>query len=219
MQLYSLSFSPYAARCRIQVLHKKLPVEIVPPPGGLRSAELKAKNPTGKIPVLDLGDRTLAESWSIMEYLESQFAAQVPMLPRDEFARGRVRELVRYADLYLAMSVVPMFRALRGAATADEVTAALAQQDEQLAVVEALLGRKKEFGIEPLDLADAALIPLVYYSIVLTRHFGQRDALVGRTALSAWWQRVKPVPAAAQVLGEIEGGLKAAIPVLVPSRG
>lgn len=215
MHLYSIPFSPYAARCRIQIHHKGLPVQIVPPPGGLRSAELKAKNPTGKIPVLDLGDRRLAESWSIMEYLESRFPAPVPMLPADEFARARVRELVRYADLYLALSVVPMFRALRGAATPDEVAAALAQQDEQLAIVDALLARKKDFGIEPLDLADAALVPLVYYSIVLTRHFGKREALAGRAALTAWWTRVKAVPAAATVLGEIEAGLRQAIPVLV----
>ena len=89
MQLYSLSFSPYASRCRIYIHHKNLPVAIVAPPGGLGSAQLKAKNPIGKIPVLDLGERAIAESWTIMEYLESQHPAQ-PMWPADEFGRPRI---------------------------------------------------------------------------------------------------------------------------------
>lgn len=216
MQLYSIPFSPYASRCRVQVFHKQLPVEIVPPPGGLRSAELKAKNPLGQIPVLDLGDRALAESWAIMEYLESQFPTPVPMLPADEFGRARVRELVRFCDLSLAMSIVPMFRALRGAATQEQVTEALSMQETQLATLETLLARKPEFAIAPLDLADAALAPVVYYAIALARHFGKREALARLPAASAWWDRVRAVPAVARVLGEIEAGLKAAIPVLVP---
>ena len=218
MQLYSLSFSPYAARCRIYIHHKGLPVEIVAPPGGLGSAQLKAKNPTGKIPVLDLGDKALAESWAIMEYLESTNPAK-PLWPADEFGRARVRELVRYVDLYLAMSIVPMFRALRGAATPEQVTEALTQQDGQLATLELLLARKdQEFAIKPLDMADAALIPVIYYSILLTRHFGKREALAKFPVTAAWWQRVSAVPAAAKVLGEMEAGLKQAIPVLVEGR-
>ncbi len=47
MQLYSAAISPYAARCRIQIRHKTLPVEIVPVPGGMGSDTVKAKNPTG----------------------------------------------------------------------------------------------------------------------------------------------------------------------------
>lgn len=218
MQLYSLSFSPYASRCRIYIRHKGLPVEIVAPPGGLGSAQLKAKNPLGKIPVLDLGDRALAESWAIMEFLESRHP-DAPMWPADDFARARVRELVRFCDLHLALTVVPMFRALRGAATAEQVREALVQQDAQLAILEALLARKPEFAVAPLDMADCALLPVVYYSILLTRHFGRREALASLPVTSAWWHRASAVPAAAHVLGEIEAGLRQAIPVLVANPG
>lgn len=218
MQLYSVSFSPYASRCRIQIFHKGLPVEIVAPPGGLRSAELKAKNPLGQIPVLDLGDKTLAESWVIMEYLEATHPARVPMMPADEFGKARVRELVRFCDLQLSQSIVPMFRALRGMAGPEQVTEALKQQDVHLATLETVLARKPKFAVPPLDLADAALLPSVYYSILLTRHFGQREALASLPVSRSWWERASAVPAAAKVLSEMEAGLAAAIPVLVEKK-
>ena len=105
MKLYSLAFSPYASRCRIQVFHKNLGVEIVAPPGGLGSSELRARNPIGKVPVLDLGDQSLAESAAIMEYLEARFP-ETPMRPSDPLEAARLTELVRFTDLYLATLIV-----------------------------------------------------------------------------------------------------------------
>ena len=212
MQLYSASFSPYAARCRIQIHHKQLPVEIVAPPGGLGSAQLKGKNAIGKIPVLDLGDRALAESWAIMDYLETSFAQQTAMRPADLFAAAKQQELVRFIDLQLAPAMFPMFRALRGAAGPEAVTEALAALKTQMQILEALLAPKNS-GL-PLDLADAALLPIVWYARLLARHFGRCDCLEGLAATQAWWQRASAVPAAQRVLGEMETGLRAAIPVL-----
>ena len=59
MKLYSSPFSPYAARVRAQIRLKNLPIAIEPPPGGLRTAEYRAVNPTGKVPalLLELPDR------------------------------------------------------------------------------------------------------------------------------------------------------------------
>lgn len=211
MQLYSSSFSPYASRCRIQIHHKKLPVEIVAPPGGLGSAQLKAKNPIGKIPVLDLGDRALAESWAIMEYLETRFPTP-PMRPADAFEAARLQELVRFTDLNLATAMFPMFRALRAAVGPEVVTEALAGLATQLRVLEQLLSRKNS-GLE-LDLADAALLPVLYYARILARHFGKTDCLAALPVTTQWWRQASAVPAAAQVLDEIETGLRAAIPTV-----
>lgn len=219
MQLYSSAFSPYASRCRIHIHHKQLPVEIVPPPGGLGSAQLKGKNAIGKIPVLvmssDGGDKALAESWAIMEYLETRFAQQAPMRPADAFDAAKQQELVRFTDLQLATAMFPMFRALRGAAGPEAVAEALTGLKTQMQILEALLAQKNS-GL-PLDLADAALLPIVWYARVLVRHFGKSDCLEGLPLTQAWWQRASAVPAAAKVLGEMEAGLRAAIPVLFPS--
>lgn len=210
MQLYSSPISPYAARCRIQILHKQLPVEIVPPPGGMRSADVLAKNPVGKIPVLDLGDTALAESWSIMEYLEARFP-QPPMRPADALAAAQQSALVRFVDIQLAPAMFPLFRALRGGVSPEAVAEALTQMDTQLAVLDALLARRPASSF---DLADAALLPVIWYGRVLVRHFGQRDLLAGAPAVQAWWARASAVPAAATVLAEMENGLRAMLPQL-----
>jgi glutathione S-transferase len=204
MQLYSSAFSPYAARCRIQIHHKQLPVEIVPPPGGLGSAELKRRNPIGKIPVLDLGDRALAESWAIMAYLEARHPTP-PMQPADAFAQAKLQELVRFTDLYLATAMFPLFRALRGSVDAEGVSEALKALHTQLQVLEQLLVAR------PMD---AALLPVVWYARILGHHFAGRDALAGLPATQAWWQRSCAVPAAAKVLAEMEAGLRTAIPAV-----
>lgn len=213
MQLYSSAFSPYAARCRIQIHHKGLPVEITGAPGGLGSAALKAKNPIGKIPVLDLGDRALAESGAILDYLETRFP-EPTMRPADAFEAAKLQELIRFTDIQLAPAMFPMFRALRGAAGPEAVAEALTGLAAQLQILEALLARKTETATLSLDLADAALLPVLWYARLLAKHFGKTDSLAGLPATQAWWQRASAVPAATRVLSEMEAGLKAAIPVL-----
>lgn len=210
MQLYSSDLSPYSARVRMQIHHKNLPIEILPPPGGLGSAQLKAMNPTGRIPVLDLGDTTLAESWAIMEFLEARFP-NPSMLASDPVALARQRELVRFYDLHLAPTIFPMFRALRGTANADAVAEALKSLQVQLQALDQFVVRR---GAAPFDLTDIALLPILWYSRALARHFGQPDCIAGFPAIVAWWKHASAVPAAAKVLAEMERALRTAMPAL-----
>ncbi|HEY1077072.1 MAG TPA: glutathione S-transferase [Fontimonas sp.] len=212
MQLYNSAFSPYAARCRIQIYHKGLPVEIVAPPGGMGSATIKAKNAIGKIPVLDLGERSLAESWAIMEYLEATHP-QTPMRSNDAFEQAQLQALVRFGDLYLATALFPLFRALRGAVGPEGIAEALPALQIQLQTLEQLLATAKPHS-EALDLADAALLPIVWYARILVRHFGKTDCLADLPLTTQWWQRSGAVPAAAKVLAEMDAGLRAAMPML-----
>ena len=215
MQLYSSSFSPYAARCRIVIFHKQLPVEIVPPPGGMGSAELKAKNPIGKIPVLDLGEDTLAESGAILDYLDARFPSPA-MRPADALANARQTEIIRFCDLHIAPAMFPLFLALRTPPAPEAVAGMVAALEKQQQTLEALLPRKQSGNDLPLDLADAALLPVLWYSQILIRHFAQREVFATMPVCAAWWQRASAAPAAARVLAEMEAGLKAAMPKLFP---
>lgn len=215
MKLYSSPISPYASRVRIQIAHQQLPVEIVPPPGGMSSDEVKAANPIGKIPVLEVGEARIAESWAIMEFLavRHQQPAAVAMLPEDDIALAQLRALVRFTDLQLAPAMFPMFLALRGKADDSAVKAALENLQVQLKILDALLIQKPDAS---LDLADAALLPIIWYAQVLSRHFGLADCLAGVPQVSLWWQRCSQVSAAKYVLSEMESALKAALPTLFP---
>ena len=215
MKLYSSPISPYASRVRIQIAHQQLAVEIVPPPGGMSSAQVKAANPIGKIPVLEVGDARIAESWAIMEFLAArhQQPAAVAMLPKDDISLAQLRALVRFTDLQLAPAMFPMFLALRGKADDSAVRGALDNLQVQLKILDTLLVQKPKSG---LDLADAALLPIIWYAQVLSRHFGLADCLSATPQVSDWWRRCSQVPAATSVLSEMESALKAALPTLFP---
>src|SRR5262245_34715467 len=76
MQLYHADLSPFAARIRLAIYAKALPIALAPPPGGLGSEEYKRLNPSGKVPALVLDDGSvLPESEVILEYLEDRFPA------------------------------------------------------------------------------------------------------------------------------------------------
>jgi len=69
MKLYDLSNSPCAARLRIQIRLKNLPVAMDEPPFALCSSEFLEAFPPGKLPLLLLDDdSTIAESTVIMDY-------------------------------------------------------------------------------------------------------------------------------------------------------
>ena len=99
MRLYSENNSPFSAPVRIAIYAKALDIEIVAPPGGLRSAQYHTINPLGTIPCLMLDDGTrLPESAAIMEYLEEKFP-DPPLLPVTPEARAQVRLLQRIGEL------------------------------------------------------------------------------------------------------------------------
>lgn len=98
MFLYATALSSYSLKVRIAAALKGLAIEIRDPPGGYRSAEYRAIVPAGTVPALVDGDFVLAESDTILEYLEDRFV-QSPLLPENPRGRARVRFLGRLHDL------------------------------------------------------------------------------------------------------------------------
>ena len=211
MKLYNAAISPYAARCRIQIRHKNLPVELVDPPGGMGSPDVRAANPSGKIPVLEVDGTTLAESWSIMGYLEALYP-QPAMQSDDPLIRAQHDAFVRFIDLSLAPALFPLFAALRSHPGDDAIQQASNGLSAQLDILELQLPRL-DYD-QPLELSDAALLPVVWYARVLGRHFALADCLSGRPNCQNWWQRASGAPAAAQTLDEMQAGLAAMMPAL-----
>src|ERR1700748_3414908 len=110
MKLFSLALSPYAARVRVAVHAKSLPVEIVTPPSDWRtSAEFRKLSPLVRVPVLVLDDGTsVAESGVIVEYLEDAHP-EVPLRPRSAQERARVRFVTQVAEQYVMTAIMPLF--------------------------------------------------------------------------------------------------------------
>ena len=102
LRLYDLAgadpnrrFSPYCWRIRLALAHKKLPIETIP----WRFTEKAEIAPSGSktVPVLVDGDRWIANSWTIANYLEDAYPDS-PSLFDGAAARRLTRHYSSLAD-------------------------------------------------------------------------------------------------------------------------
>src|SRR5205823_12011349 len=138
------------ARARIVLAEKGLAYETVEIDLSDRPAWLYAKNPSGKVPVLEEdGGFVLPESLVIMEYLEERFP-EPPLWPADpaERALGRLW-LERFDD-----RLGDAYYAVRRGGSRDELDVRLAELGRALEAQPYLSGR--EYG-----LADIGYVPWI----------------------------------------------------------
>jgi len=121
----------------------------------------------GKFPLLVDGERNVAESSIIIEYLQLVHPGSARLLPADPLSALHVRFLDRYFDLHV-MNVVQV--AVDGALTGDAVKRrdglAFATQKLELAYAwldAELAGRAWAAGAD-LTLADCAAAPALFYA-------------------------------------------------------
>jgi glutathione S-transferase len=203
MKLYNANLSPYAARVRIALYAKNLPVEIVTPPGGMGTPEYKKLNPTGKVPALDVDGQVIAESEVINEYLDERFPAP-PLRPADPLARARMRTLSRAVDLYLSPPMAALFSQTNPATRdAKLVAEKLAELGAKLDQLEQLVVAGPYAAGPELTLADCALAPLFFFLARIMPAVGGPNPLDGRPRLKRVSEAVSAHPAASKVLAEM----------------
>jgi maleylacetoacetate isomerase len=108
LKLYGYWRSSAAYRVRIALNLKglafeNLPVHLVKDGGEQHSAEYRALNPQGLVPLLVDGDQRIGQSLAIFEYLDEIFPLP-PLLPDDPVDRARVRSLA----LHIACDIHPL---------------------------------------------------------------------------------------------------------------
>jgi glutathione S-transferase len=121
MKLYFFPVAPNPTKVRLYLAEKKaggspvdLHQELVNLPKGEQRGETHlARNPLGKLPVLELDDgRYLTESLAIIEYIEELFP-NPPLIGRSARQRAFNRELERLADLGVLGNVARWVHATR----------------------------------------------------------------------------------------------------------
>ncbi|MDE0968376.1 MAG: glutathione S-transferase family protein [Octadecabacter sp.] len=96
-RLYHYPLSPFSRKVRLSLAEKRIEVELVEERFWEKDADFLRRNPAGKVPVLQMGNRMMAESSAICEYLEELH--QTPsLLPNDADSRYEVRRLVAWFD-------------------------------------------------------------------------------------------------------------------------
>lgn len=210
MKLYSAELSPFAARPRVAIYAKNLPVEILAHPEDLKSAAYLAINPMGKLPALVLDDGTvIPESDTIVEYLADAYPAAGlrPAKPAD-IARGRL--IARVAELYVMAPGGALFGqmnpATRDAAVVDD---AFVKLESGLEHLNAFMTEDAYAVGDSLTTADCALVPMLMFVGVFGMVFRKGDLLARHTKVAAYWSRVQADPGAAKVLAEMQTALAA----------
>ena len=157
--------------------------------GGTRTPEYLAKNPNGKVPMLELGDgRILVESNAILHYL----AEDSPYLPADPWQRAQALSWM-FFEQYSHEPYIAVARFIRGWAPLDSPRRAdlprLIERGEQaLAVMERHLQSHDWFTGQDYGIADIALFA---YTAVADQ--GGFD-LSKFPAVGAWLARVRATP-------------------------
>ena len=121
MKLYMFQVAPNPTRVRLYLAEKAAGGAVIDlqqisvnlPKGEQRTPEHLARNPLGRLPVLELDDGSyLTESLAIIEYLEECYP-EPPMIGRTALERARVRELERITELGLLSRVGGLIHATK----------------------------------------------------------------------------------------------------------
>jgi glutathione S-transferase len=207
MRLYSENYSPFSAPVRIAIYAKSLDIEIVAPPGGLRSAQYHTINPLGTIPCLMLDDGTrLPESTAIMEYLEEKFPDPA-LLPASPEARAQVRLLQRIGELHITTQTVELAQ-LPDAVARDETAAnRLTKIVRGLAALQNFL-TGDDFAAGPsLTLADCQLAPALFRVPRVVGAFMDRDLIGAYPKVARYIETSRRHKAVGRVLDEMSAAL------------
>jgi glutathione S-transferase len=208
MKLYYFPVAPNPTRVRLYVAEKaaagrplELQQELVNlPQGEARSPEHLARNPLGKLPVLELDDGSfLTESVAIVEYLE-ELHPEPPLLGRSAEARARVRELDRIADLAVLGPIARTIHATKSPLGLPPNPAvakhALAALPDGLAVLEGRLADGRDWlAGNDVSFADCTLAAAFQFA-----RFGDIPLPAELTHLSAWDTRFRKRPSTQDVL-------------------
>jgi maleylpyruvate isomerase len=174
LTLFGYWRSSSAWRVRIALAWKQLPYEyaavhLVKDGGEQWKPEYLARNPQGMVPLLEIVEdgtpaRSIAQSIAIIEWLEERVPAP-PLLPRDPFARARVRQLAEVVNSSiqpLQNSVV--LKHLKTELHVDEQAWGRHWMGRGLAALEQLVATSAgRFSVgDEVSLADVYLVPQLY---------------------------------------------------------
>jgi len=194
MKLYVFPIAPNPTRVRLYLAEKRAAggrIELSEVSVDLRGGEQRrpehlARNPLGKLPVLELADGSyLTESLAIIELLEELWP-EPPLIGRTPEQRARVRELERIAELTVLGPIARIVHATRsplGLPPAPELAAhQRAALPEGLARLDAVLADGRPFlAGEHVTIADCTLAAAFQFG-----RFGGVERPAGHAHLERW---------------------------------
>lgn len=169
LALYGHPFSSYTQKVLVALYENNTPFGFrgIGPDTPEHTAQWLRRWPLRKFPVLVDGERNVAETSIIIEYLQLEHPGPVRLLPADPIAALDVRFLDRFFDLHV---MTPVQRAVDGALTGDPARRdegrAFAEEKLELAYawLEGHLAGKTWAAGEDYTMADCAASSSLFYA-------------------------------------------------------
>jgi glutathione S-transferase len=170
--------------------------------GAGRSADFRAKNPAGRVPVLEMSDgRFLPESMAIVEYLEEKFP-EPPLIGRQPEERALVRAKERLIMdfqilfLYTMVHGDPSYAARRPEfVRKPELAEGIRpRRDQLMRAIEAQLGEDAWFGGDKVCIADISLYAILDTGVL----YHDYTVPAAYPRLQRWFARFSERPSAAR---------------------
>jgi glutathione S-transferase len=167
MKLYQFPFSPNCQKV-VAIAHEVgMPLELAMVDlfkGEARSPVMRAKNPNGKLPILEDGDLVLWESTAMLAYIAAKAGREdlAPITPREraDVDRWTSWQGAHFGPAIRKVAFERIVKKLVGQGAPDEavVKAGIEEFAATATVLEQSLGTK-EYVCGPLTIADFALAP------------------------------------------------------------
>lgn len=106
LRLHGFPISNYYNMVKTVLIEKGIEFEEVIQPPAQDDPRWLEMSPMGKIPALETPDGSLAETMTILEYLEETTPTPA-MLPTDAMDRARVRQIAHHAIYYIDLAMRP----------------------------------------------------------------------------------------------------------------
>ena len=169
LQLFAHPFSSYCWKALIALYENDISFDfrMLGPDHPENGAELEARWPLKKFPVLVDGERFVAEATIIIEYLGVHYPGPVALIPADADAAIEVRMLDRFFDNYV---MTPMQKivgdAIRPESARDQhgVAQARAQLDTAYQILDRWMATREWAATGQFSLADCAAAPSLFYA-------------------------------------------------------
>lgn len=169
MQLFAHPFSSYCQKVLIALYENATPFDyrMLSPEESATGAEFAKLWPLGRFPLLLDGRRMVAESSTIIEYLQLRHPGPVALIPAEGDAMIEARMLDRIFDGYIMTPVMKLvFDALRPAQGRDAIGVAEARTllDKSYAWLDARLAGRAWATGDDFSVADCAAAPSLFYA-------------------------------------------------------
>lgn len=211
-RLYHVALSPFSRKVRLVLGEKKIEAELVEERWWEPGSEILRRNPAGKIPVLRMDGRLMAESQAICEYLDETFPTP-PLMPQTPLERYEVRRLCAWFDDKFNAEVTRPIMSERiwkkvmkaGYPDSKLVKAGLRAVKDHIDYLTSLLEHRKWLAGNSLTLADFAAAAHLSCLDYISDVDWDRSAV-----LKDWYATVKSRPAFRGVLADQVPGISPA---------